>query len=147
MLNQSFSAENFRKIIDFENRKGVFLEGKYFTNLKTITDDIKGCNKNIASKRKDRSISAANTRGFDFARLFKSSGSIRRSKNVYSLSYFFNHAGNFNNNILGKHFERNNLGKNHKNKNHAQFAFKILGLKYCMDELLVFADIPDFMAD
>lgn len=58
MLNQSFSVENFRKIIDIENRKGVFLEGKFFPGLKTITDEIKACNKNITSKRRDKSISA-----------------------------------------------------------------------------------------
>ncbi len=57
MLNQSFSIENFRKIIDIENRKGVFLEGKFFPSLKTITDEIKVCNKDIASKKRDRSIS------------------------------------------------------------------------------------------
>ena len=56
MLNQSFSIENFRKIIDVENRKGVFLEGKFFPSLKAITDEIKACNKNIVSKRRDKSI-------------------------------------------------------------------------------------------
>src|SRR3989338_5865177 len=58
MLNQSFSAENFRKILDLENRKGVFLEGDFFPILKAITDDIRQCNKNIRSKRKDKSAPA-----------------------------------------------------------------------------------------
>ncbi len=58
MLNQSFSVENFRKIIDIENRKGIFLEGKFFPTLEAIADEIKACNKNITSKRRDKSISA-----------------------------------------------------------------------------------------
>ncbi len=58
MLNQSFSAENFRKILDLENRKGVFLEGKFFPILKAITDDIRQCNKNIRSKKKDKTAPA-----------------------------------------------------------------------------------------
>ena len=54
MLNQSFSAENFRKILDLENRKGVFLEGEFFLSLKPITEDIRECNKNIKNKKKDK---------------------------------------------------------------------------------------------
>ncbi len=41
MLDQSFSTENFRKIFDYENRKGVFLEGRYFDSLADITHQIK----------------------------------------------------------------------------------------------------------
>lgn len=37
MLDQSFSADNFRKIFDLENRKGNYLEGKYFPDLKEIS--------------------------------------------------------------------------------------------------------------
>ena len=54
MLNQSFSVENFRIILDLENRKGVFLEGDFFPSLKSITDDIKECNKSIRDKKKDK---------------------------------------------------------------------------------------------
>ena len=54
MLNQSFSAENFRRIFDLENRKGVFLEGKYFPQLKDITEKIKDCNKNIKREKKEK---------------------------------------------------------------------------------------------
>ena len=57
MLNQSFSAENFRKILDLENRKGVFLEGEFFPGLKAITKDIKECNKNINNKKRDNNVS------------------------------------------------------------------------------------------
>lgn len=33
MLDQSFSAENFRKIFDIENRKGVYLEGEFYADI------------------------------------------------------------------------------------------------------------------
>lgn len=54
MLNQSFSANNFRRILDLENRKGVYLEGHFFPSINKITEDIKQCNKNIKDKRKSK---------------------------------------------------------------------------------------------
>jgi hypothetical protein len=36
MLDQSFSAENFRKIFDIQNRKGVYLEARNFFNSEDI---------------------------------------------------------------------------------------------------------------
>lgn len=52
MLNQSFSAENFRRIIDYENRKGVYLEGKYFPLVAKVTESIKKLNFEIREKKK-----------------------------------------------------------------------------------------------
>ncbi len=52
MLNQSFSAENFRRILDLENRKGIYLEKQFFPTIRSITDEIKHCNKDIREKRK-----------------------------------------------------------------------------------------------
>lgn len=52
MLDQSFSADNFRRILDLENRKGVYLEGRFFPNLKQITEEIKQCNAEIREKKK-----------------------------------------------------------------------------------------------
>jgi hypothetical protein len=51
MLDQSFSADNFRKILDYENRKGVYLEGEYFKDIEKITEEIKKCNKEIRDKK------------------------------------------------------------------------------------------------
>ena len=52
MLDQSFSAENFRQILDYENRKGVYLEGKYFDEIATLTEQIKKCNSDIKEKKR-----------------------------------------------------------------------------------------------
>jgi hypothetical protein len=41
MYDQSFSVENFRKIFDYENRKGINLAEKYFLSIKTISKDLK----------------------------------------------------------------------------------------------------------
>lgn len=54
MLNQSFSADNFRRILDLENRKGVYLEGHFFPSINKITEDIKQCNKDIREKRRNK---------------------------------------------------------------------------------------------
>ena len=51
MLDQSFSAENFRKILDYENRKGLYLEGEYFQDIEIITEEIKKCNTEIRDKK------------------------------------------------------------------------------------------------
>src|SRR5262245_5507472 len=49
MLDQSFSAENFRKILDFENRKGKNLEKLFFPDVFKITLEISEINKKIRS--------------------------------------------------------------------------------------------------
>ena len=54
-LDQSFSAENFRTILDIENRKGVFLEGEFFPQAVRAIDLIKACNKDIRSLIKAKS--------------------------------------------------------------------------------------------
>lgn len=42
MSEQLFTVENFRDIFDIENRKGMDLARKFFPNLKSYTDEIKG---------------------------------------------------------------------------------------------------------
>ena len=54
MLDQSFSADNFRKILDLENRKGVYLEGHFFPSINEITEKVKQCNNAIREKRKNK---------------------------------------------------------------------------------------------
>ena len=41
MLDQSFSSENFRKILDIENRKGFYLEGEFYPDIAEINERIK----------------------------------------------------------------------------------------------------------
>ncbi len=52
MLNQSFSPENFRTTIDKENRKGIYLEGKFFLTVAGITEEIKKVNAELREKRR-----------------------------------------------------------------------------------------------
>lgn len=47
MLDQSFSIENFRKILDIENRKGNYLEGEFFEDIIDISRKIKEVNEEI----------------------------------------------------------------------------------------------------
>jgi len=54
MADQSFSSDNFRKILDMENRKGVYLEGRFFPNIKSVTEKIKRCKAEIREKKKNR---------------------------------------------------------------------------------------------
>lgn len=52
MLDQSFSAENFRKIIDYENRKGLYLPGKFFPEVAEKAERIKKLNSEIRENKK-----------------------------------------------------------------------------------------------
>lgn len=52
MLDQSFSIENFRKILDIENRKGYYLEGDFFSELSDISKKIKDINAEIRILKK-----------------------------------------------------------------------------------------------
>jgi hypothetical protein len=51
MLDQSFSADNFRQILDYENRKGLYLEGKYFPEVARVKEEIKQLNIAIKAKK------------------------------------------------------------------------------------------------
>ncbi len=51
MLDQSFSAENFRKIFDIENRKGIYLEGEFYADIDEINKKIKELNSEIRTLR------------------------------------------------------------------------------------------------
>lgn len=58
MLKQSFTADNFRKIFDYENRKGVNLEGEFFPEIAKIIQDIKACNQEYLALKKKKSMLA-----------------------------------------------------------------------------------------
>ena len=44
MLNQSISKENLRRIFDYENRKGCYLEGQFFPDVAKYSEKIKRIN-------------------------------------------------------------------------------------------------------
>lgn len=51
-MDQSFTADNFRTIFDHENRKGHFLEGRFFPDLEQLTFQIKNSTGDIRTLRK-----------------------------------------------------------------------------------------------
>jgi reverse transcriptase-like protein len=57
MLNQAFTAATFRALFDYENRKGVYLEAKFFTEIEKLTQAIKVCMADIRGlKKKKRTL-------------------------------------------------------------------------------------------
>lgn len=53
MLDQSFSADNFRRILDLANRKGVHVEDKLsMMTIRRFNEQIRDCNAEIRTKRK-----------------------------------------------------------------------------------------------
>ena len=59
MLDQMFTAENFRRIYDSENRKGLDLAGRYFPNLEPHTIAVRNKVQEIRAHRsKESSLKA-----------------------------------------------------------------------------------------
>jgi len=57
MLNQSFNIENLRRIFDYENRRGVYLEGRFFPEIEEVAQAIKDCMADIRGlKKKKRTL-------------------------------------------------------------------------------------------
>ena len=54
MLDQSFSAANFRKIVDIENRKGNYLEGEFFSDVDEKRKEIKSVKDELQSLNNER---------------------------------------------------------------------------------------------
>lgn len=55
MADQSFSTDNFRKVLDIENRKGLYLEGRFFPEIKLINEKIRKYKAEIKEKKKNGS--------------------------------------------------------------------------------------------
>ncbi len=54
MLNQTFTADNFRKIFDDENRRGVNLEAEFFPEVEKVTKEIQKCKADDREIRKKK---------------------------------------------------------------------------------------------
>lgn len=63
MLDQMFTAENFRRIFDTENRKGLDVAGLYFPGLGPMTDAVRDKVAEIRKWRKDKA--AMSTAAFE----------------------------------------------------------------------------------
>jgi len=59
MLDQMFTAENFRRIYDAENRKGVDLATRYFPSLESFTHDVRDKVQEIRDLRKKEATMTA----------------------------------------------------------------------------------------
>jgi len=76
MLDQSFSAKNFRTILDIENRKGVHLEDKLsITEVRKINESIRDCNKDIRDAKKGKIP-------LDVNKLYEKKKNLRKKKEL-----------------------------------------------------------------
>lgn len=60
MLDQSFSSDNFKKIFDAENNKGIYIEGEFFPDVAERSRRIKHINKafrKLKTRRHEKKIS------------------------------------------------------------------------------------------
>lgn len=55
MLDQSFSVANFQKIFDIENRKGNYLEGKFFPEVEKQSQLVQSCLRDFRLLKNEKS--------------------------------------------------------------------------------------------
>lgn len=76
MLDQSFSADNFRRILDLANRKGVHVEDKLsMLTIRHFNEQIRDCNAEIRQKRKEGDHAAVKT-------LYETKKELRDQKDI-----------------------------------------------------------------
>lgn len=80
MLDQSFSADNFRKIFDYENRKGNYLEGVFFPKIEEITKEIKKVSVKIKKHRKKKSILSRESYELGKKELYEEKAELKKKK-------------------------------------------------------------------
>lgn len=74
MLDQSYSPQNFKRILDLATRKGVHVEDKLsMFSIRNINDKIRKCNKAIVEKKKAGDMVAVKT-------LYEEKKSLREEK-------------------------------------------------------------------
>src|ERR1039458_9682808 len=54
MLKQTFTADNFRKIFDQENRRGANLETDFFPDVEKVTKKIQKCKEDLRALKGKR---------------------------------------------------------------------------------------------
>lgn len=54
MLDQSFSSTNFRKIVDIENRRGIYLEGEFFPDVEEKSKEIQSVKSELRSLKQKK---------------------------------------------------------------------------------------------
>lgn len=54
MLKQTFTADNFRKIFDQENRRGANLEADFFPDVEKVTKKIQKCKEDLRALKGKR---------------------------------------------------------------------------------------------
>ncbi|MCE2030393.1 antiviral reverse transcriptase Drt3a [Sessilibacter corallicola] len=113
MLDQSFSPENFRRIIDYENRKGNYLENKFFPNLEDITLEIRSKISNIKELKRNKRNLSPKTYKEKIKELYKEKKQLQENKEIILRNYLTKTS----NNIAEKKFTFNVEEKTtHNNK-------------------------------
>lgn len=80
MINQSFTGDNFRKIFDYENRKGFNLEGAFFPEIAEITQNIKACNQKYRALKKKKSAIMKEAYAEEKQKLWEQKGLLEKKK-------------------------------------------------------------------
>jgi hypothetical protein len=80
LLDQMFTPENFRRVYDRENRKGVDVCGLYFPSLQPYTANVKNKAKEIRNLRLNKATMKADIFESQLAKLQKELKSLKSKK-------------------------------------------------------------------
>ena len=86
MLDQSFSASNFRKIFDSENRRGNYLESAFFPEIQTQSRLIQSCIVELRALRNKREFYSAEKYEEKKANLSKEIENLKKNKEQMLIS-------------------------------------------------------------
>lgn len=94
-LDQSFSSNNLRKIFDYENRKGNYLEGKFFSKkgeffpeIEEITRKLKQCSSEFKELKKNKGSLSDQEYETQKIRLNKTKEELKEEKEILLTTAF-----------------------------------------------------------
>ncbi len=80
IIDQSFAASNFRKIIDRERRKGRNLEEEFFKDLEDVIEEIKKCVSEIRAIKANRARMSAKDFNEKKTALYEKRSELKKEK-------------------------------------------------------------------
>jgi hypothetical protein len=81
VFDQAFSTANFRRIYDYENRKGHFLDGRFFPKVAELTCKLKDCARDIRERRRSKYANGIeNSTSPELTQLYERRSELRSEK-------------------------------------------------------------------
>lgn len=89
MFDQAFSTANFRRIYDYENRKGHLLDSRFFPEIAEVTFELRDCARDISERRLfNRANGIENATSAELSQLYDRRSELRAKKEALLVQEF-----------------------------------------------------------